>query len=85
MAGGEKLGPVEAGFLDTPTFNLALLLFFMLAFSMLFEWSTKRLKLYLRRRKRNGLAQAVTNLVRSLGACHVFACQPSALPRTAPK
>ncbi|KAL4859220.1 MLO-like protein 14 [Chlorella vulgaris] len=63
MAGGENLGPVEAGFLDTPTFNLALLLFFMLAFSMLFEWSTKRLKLYLRRRKRNGLAQAVTNLV----------------------
>lgn len=73
MAGGEKLGPVEAGFLDTPTFNLALLLFFMLAFSMLFESSTKRLKLYLRRRKRNGLAQAVTNLVRS-------GCMPSFLP-----
>lgn len=66
MAGGEGAGPVEPGFLDLPTFTLAALLAFFLVLSTLFERSTHWLIHFLKRRKRNGLAQAVSNLVNEL-------------------
>ncbi|KAL4420149.1 hypothetical protein ABPG77_010365 [Micractinium sp. CCAP 211/92] len=66
MAEGGGLGPVEPGFLDLPTFTLAALLAFFLVLSTLFERSTHWLVHFLKRRKRNGLAQAVSNLVNEL-------------------
>lgn len=66
MAGGGGAGPTEPGFLDLPTFTLAALLAFFLVLSTLFERGTHWLIHFLKRRKRNGLAQAVSNLVNEL-------------------
>ena len=66
MAGGGGPGPSEPGFLDTPTYTLALLLLFFLVVSISFEWGTHWLIKWFRRRKRNGLAQAVVNLMGEL-------------------
>ncbi|EFN50723.1 hypothetical protein CHLNCDRAFT_55622 [Chlorella variabilis] len=67
MAGaGKSLGPKEAGFLDVATYTLAGILLFFLVVSLTFERSTQWLMRYLKKRKRNGLAQAVSNLVLEL-------------------
>ncbi|PSC71161.1 alpha-amylase chloroplastic [Micractinium conductrix] len=59
-------GASEPGLLDLPTYTLAILLFFFLLTSTLFERFTHWLIFYLEKRKRNGLAQAVSNLVLEL-------------------